>query len=124
VTNTGAIVGYLLVSYHGTLFANGAVAWIEELMVNPSSRHRGVATEMMSAAEEWARTIPTAYIALASRRAGDFYLGIGYEDRQPTFERLSPRRCVESQSKGVPTFGVRGKPSPKSDSEHQSPLPR
>jgi GNAT superfamily N-acetyltransferase len=56
-------------------------------MVNPSSRHRGVATELMSAAEEWARTIPTGYIALASRRAGDFYLGIGYEESATYFRK-------------------------------------
>ena len=79
VASTGAIVGYLLGSVHGTFFANGPVAWIEELMVDESSRHQGVASELVSAAEEWARTIPTAFIALASRRAGDFYLGIGYE---------------------------------------------
>ena len=30
VANKSAIVGYLLGSYHGTFFANGPVAWIEE----------------------------------------------------------------------------------------------
>ena len=58
VASTGAIVGYLLGSVHGTFFANGPVAWIEELTVDESSRHQGVASELMSAAEEWARTIP------------------------------------------------------------------
>jgi GNAT superfamily N-acetyltransferase len=77
VVNGSAIVGYLLGSYHETFFANGPVAWVEELMVDESSRQQGVASKLMSAAEEWARTIPTAYIALASRRAGDFYLRIG-----------------------------------------------
>jgi GNAT superfamily N-acetyltransferase len=79
-TNTSAIVGYLLGSYHGTFFANGPVAWIEELMVSESARSQGVATKLMSSAEEWARSIPAAYVALASRRAGDFYLRIGYEE--------------------------------------------
>ncbi len=91
VANTSAIVGYLLGSYHGTFFANGPVAWIEELMVGESSRHQGVATKLMSAAEEWARSISTAYIALASRRAGDFYLGIGYDGSATYFRKtLAP----------------------------------
>lgn len=38
----GVIVGYLLGSYHATFFANGPVAWIEELMVAKTVRRRGV----------------------------------------------------------------------------------
>jgi ribosomal protein S18 acetylase RimI-like enzyme len=49
--NQGAIVGYLLGGYHGTFFANGPVAWIEELMVKEPFRRRGVATKLMSSAE-------------------------------------------------------------------------
>lgn len=93
VANMSAIVGYLLGSYHGTFFANGPVAWIEELMVGESSRHQGVATRLMSAAEEWARSVSTPYIALASRRAGDFYLGIGYDGSATYFRKtLGPPR--------------------------------
>jgi GNAT superfamily N-acetyltransferase len=47
------IVGYLLASYHGTFFANGPVAWIEELMVSESARHQGVARILMGSAEAW-----------------------------------------------------------------------
>jgi GNAT superfamily N-acetyltransferase len=94
VANASAIVGYLLGSYHETFFANGPVAWVEELMVRESSRHQGVASKLMSAAEEWARTIPTAYIALASRRADDFYLRIGYEGSATYFRKsfVPPKR--------------------------------
>jgi len=80
VASTNAIVGYLLGSYHGTFFANGPVTWIEELMVSESARGQGVARKLMSSAEEWARGVPTPYVAVASRRAGDFYLRIGYEE--------------------------------------------
>jgi hypothetical protein len=34
----------------------------------------------MSSAEAWARILCTAYLAVASRRAGDFYLKTGYEE--------------------------------------------
>jgi GNAT superfamily N-acetyltransferase len=71
------------------------VVWVEELMVGESSRHQGVASKLMSAAEEWARTIPTAYIALASRRADDFYLRIGYEGSATcTIPAEAPERSV------------------------------
>lgn len=74
------IVGYLLACHHGTFFANGRVAWVEELMVSESVRRQGVGARLMASAESWAKSIPTAYVALASRRASDFYLKVGYED--------------------------------------------
>jgi GNAT superfamily N-acetyltransferase len=91
--DTDTVVGYLLGSYHGTFFANGPVAWIEELMVSESARREGVATRLMSAAEEWAKAVPTAHVALASRRAGDFYLRLGYEDSATYFRKtfVSPK---------------------------------
>ncbi len=74
-----SIVGYLLASYHETLFANGPVAWVEELMVAHHARQSGVGRSLMAEAERWARSIPCAYLALASRRATDFYERVGYQ---------------------------------------------
>jgi GNAT superfamily N-acetyltransferase len=71
VSDAEAVVGYLLGSFHGTFFANGPVAWTEELMVGEPLRGMGVASKLMSSAEEWARSPPATYIALASRRAAD-----------------------------------------------------
>ena len=34
----------------------------------------------MTAAEQWARSIGAAYLALATRRAAAFYAALGYED--------------------------------------------
>ena len=82
-----AIVGYLLASHHGTFFANGPIAWVEELMFGESVRRQGVATRLMGSAETWARNIPTAYVALASRRAGDFYLNLGFEESATYFRK-------------------------------------
>jgi GNAT superfamily N-acetyltransferase len=94
VTDVRAIVGYLLGSHHGTFFANGPVAWIEELMVTEPVRRQGVASKLVSSAEDWARGIPGAYIALASRRAGDFYVKIGYEESAGYFKKtfVPPQR--------------------------------
>jgi GNAT superfamily N-acetyltransferase len=56
-------------------------------MVSESFRRLGVASTLMSTAEEWARNVPTAYVALASRRAGDFYRKIGYEESATYFRK-------------------------------------
>jgi len=74
-----AILGYLLAGRHGTLFANGPVAWVEELMVAQPVRGSGVGRSLMAAAEHWAHSVPCAYLALASRRAGPFYEALGYD---------------------------------------------
>lgn len=73
------VVGYLLANSHSTFLANGPVAWVEEVMVEQNTRRSGVG-RLMEHAEEWARSIGTAYLALASRRAGSFYLALEYDD--------------------------------------------
>ncbi|GGN23470.1 hypothetical protein GCM10011609_76320 [Lentzea pudingi] len=72
-------MGYLLANNHLTFLANGPVAWVEELMVE-SHRRSGAGRELMGYAENWASESGAAYLALASRRAGPFYLALGYED--------------------------------------------
>ncbi len=83
-----AIVGYILAYSHLTFLASGPVAWVEELMVASSRRRSGLGSELMAATEEWARdTVHAPYIALASRRAGDFYRAIGYDDSAVFFKK-------------------------------------
>lgn len=74
------VVGYLLANSHSTFLANGPVAWVEEVMVEQGVRRSGVGRRLMEHAEQWARSIGAAYLALASRRAGPFYLALDYED--------------------------------------------
>ncbi len=83
----GVIAGYLLASSHLTFLANGPVAWVEELMVDPLARRQGLGRALMAGAEDWSRSIGAAYLALASRRAGDFYLALGYEDSAVFYRR-------------------------------------
>ena len=82
VAETGdhEVVGYLLANSHVTFLANGPVAWVEEVMVEQGTRRSGVGRRLMEHAEDWARSIGAAYLALASRRSGPFYLALGYED--------------------------------------------
>jgi GNAT superfamily N-acetyltransferase len=72
--------GCLLANSHTTFLANGSVAWVEEVMVGEGVRRMGVGRRLMEHAEEWAQSVGAAYLALASRRAGDFYVALGYDD--------------------------------------------
>jgi GNAT superfamily N-acetyltransferase len=56
-------------------------------MVSEPARRQGLGSRLMSGAEAWAEGVPTAYVALASRRAGDFYLKTGYEDSGTFFRK-------------------------------------
>jgi GNAT superfamily N-acetyltransferase len=84
----GGVCGYLLASHHQTLFANGPVAWIEEVMVDQGARGIGIGGLLLSEAERWAGAVPVTYLALASRRAGRFYLDHGYEDSATFFKKV------------------------------------
>ena len=83
----GAVVGYLLASVHPTFLANAPVAWVEEVMVDAESRRAGAGSALMAAAERWAAEVGAAYISLASRRAGEFYVTLGYDDSAVFFRK-------------------------------------
>ena len=88
----GRVTGYLLATSHMTFLANGRVAWVEEVMVAEDMRRAGVGSALMDYAEQWATGIGSAYLALASRRAGDFYLALDYEDSATFFKKtLDPK---------------------------------
>jgi GNAT superfamily N-acetyltransferase len=81
------VVGYLLGSSHVTFLANGRVCWVEEVMVSAEQRRLGIGRALMLTAEHWAAEIGAAYVSLASRRAGDFYEALGYEDSAVFFKK-------------------------------------
>lgn len=91
VAERDGVVGYLLASLHPTFFANGPVAGVEEVMVAPAHRRSGVGAALMAAAEEWAAEQGAGYVSLASRRAGDFYLALGYDDSAVFYKKAARR---------------------------------
>jgi len=93
------IRGYLLASRHDTFLANGPVGWVEEIMVADAARRRGIGGLLMTAAEEWAHETGAAYLALASRRAGPFYLALGYEDSAVFFKKTFAPQVTGSNSR-------------------------
>ncbi len=85
-----APLGYLLASVHLTFLANGPVCWVEEVMVGPARRGRGLGTALMAHAEGWATARGAAYMSLASRRAGGFYEALSYDDSATFYRRELP----------------------------------
>jgi len=83
----GSVVGYLLAHRRPTFLANGPVAWVEEIMVAERARRNGVGQALMIELESWAESRGAAHVSLASRRAGDFYLALAYEDAATFFKK-------------------------------------
>jgi GNAT superfamily N-acetyltransferase len=82
------LAGYLLGFDHLTLFANGRVSWIEEIMVREDNRRRGHGKELVAHFEGWARSRGSKLVALATRRAVPFYHALGYEESATYFRKL------------------------------------
>ena len=80
--------GYLLGFTHDSFFANGPVAWIEEMFVIDSRRRFGVGRALAEEFEAWARDRDAALIALATRRAAPFYSALGYEESASYWRKL------------------------------------
>ena len=84
----GEMVGYCLGFDHHTFYANGRVAWVEEITVKESVRRRGVGKALMKNFEEWSRNRGNRLVALATRRAAAFYASIGYEESATFFRKI------------------------------------
>ncbi len=87
-TRGGRVIGYVHVMTHPAFHADGPIAWVEELVVDERERGRGTGRSLMSAAEEWGRRRGARYVCLATRRAADFYLAIGYERSAEYFKKV------------------------------------
>jgi GNAT superfamily N-acetyltransferase len=83
-----AVIGYVLGMAHATFYANGDVAWVEEIMVKPDFRKKGVGKSLMKEFEVWAASRECRLVALATRRASDFYQAIGYAESATYFKKV------------------------------------
>jgi GNAT superfamily N-acetyltransferase len=87
-TVDGTVRGYLLGFAHLTLFANGPVAWVEEAIIDSGYRRHGIGRRLLEEFEAWARARGAGYVALATRRAAEFYGALGYEVSATFYRKL------------------------------------
>lgn len=85
-------LGYLLGFEHLTFYANGPVAWVEEVFVRGQHRGGGVGRALMTGFEQWAAARDCALVALATRRAAPFYRALGYEESAVYHRKLLDTR--------------------------------
>jgi GNAT superfamily N-acetyltransferase len=88
-------VGYLLGFQHLTFYANGPVAWAEEVYVRSQDRGRGIGRALMRSFEQWAATQGCTLIALATRRAAPFYRALGYEESASYFRKVLDHKATQ-----------------------------
>jgi GNAT superfamily N-acetyltransferase len=91
--------GYLLGFRHLTFYANGPVAWVEEIVVRRDDRGLGIGRALMDEFERWADTQGCALVALATRRAAPFYRALGYEESATYFRKV---RSLDADPDGEP----------------------
>jgi GNAT superfamily N-acetyltransferase len=88
-------LGYLLGFRHLTFYANGPVAFAEEVLVRAAFRRRGVGRALVEAFEQWAIEQGCALVTLATRRAAPFYVALGYEESATYFRKVLRRSTTE-----------------------------
>jgi GNAT superfamily N-acetyltransferase len=84
----GVVIGYVLGFEHLTFYANGRVAWVEELMVAEAHRRQRVGKRLMDALTDWAAGQGCRMVGLATRRAADFYAALGYDASATYFRKV------------------------------------
>jgi GNAT superfamily N-acetyltransferase len=84
----GRVGGYLLGFEHPAFFANGPVAWVEEIAVHEGLRRQHLGSRLMTAFEDGVRERGGRLVALATTRAGSFYEAIGYARHAAYFRKI------------------------------------
>lgn len=90
----GRVVGYALASRSLTFHANGPVAELQEIVVEPRRRGTGVGCRLVAAIAGRAKENGVVELTAPTRRAGDFYRTLGFTESAAYF-RLPMAREAE-----------------------------
>ena len=95
VEKSGEIVAYLLGWSRVAFYSNGAVAWIQEIVVHPECRRSGIGKSIMTHFERWSADRSARVISLATRGASDFYLALGYTESATYYKKtIQPNKIT------------------------------
>lgn len=80
VDENGSIRGYSLAVKQWTLYANGPIVLLQELMVDPEYRGRGFGTQLVENLIDDAKQVGAVEITVPTRRAKDYYPRFGFSE--------------------------------------------
>jgi GNAT superfamily N-acetyltransferase len=83
-----AVVGYLLGFDHLAFYANGRVAYVEEVAVREDRRGAAIGRQLMWEFEGWAVSRSATLITVATRRAAPFYVSLGFDETATLFRKV------------------------------------
>jgi N-acetylglutamate synthase-like GNAT family acetyltransferase len=76
----GTVVAYALAFRLLTLYANGPIMELQELMVDPACRNRGIGRKLVEAVVERARASGCVEVTVPTRRAAEYYISLGFTE--------------------------------------------
>jgi GNAT superfamily N-acetyltransferase len=83
----GAVTGYALAFRLLTLYANGPIMELQELMVEPTFRRRGIGRKLVEAVVERAWASGCAEVTVPTRRAVEYYRSLGFVETAAYLKR-------------------------------------
>ena len=86
-TNDQKVIGYLSSYFHRTIYANGQVAYIDEIVIEDSHRGQKIGTDLMAKFELIAADYQCRLISLATAGAKGFYEKLGYSSKAQYYKK-------------------------------------
>lgn len=87
IETNSEVVGYASGYRHVNLASGGQVAFLDEIVINPALRGRGLGRCLMTAFERWASEHGCKLVALATGGARGFYQQLGYHSRAGYYKK-------------------------------------
>jgi predicted N-acetyltransferase YhbS len=78
--DNGVVLGYSLAVLQWTLYANGKIVLLQELMVDPEHRGKGIGGQLMQSVIDDAMQAGAREITVPTRRAKDYYPRFGFNE--------------------------------------------
>lgn len=81
------VIGYALGFQLLTLYANGPIMELQELMIDPQHRSQGLGRALVEAVIEQAKNRHCVEVVVPTRRAKEYYIKLGFIETASYFKR-------------------------------------